>query len=87
MYSDSKLVSAFPWPIIFKIKLLTEYDSVTQEVLLSVESIMQNAKQLQICAPFLACKMSKWYPIMLQVFSSICNVTVLIRATILGFSS
>jgi hypothetical protein len=30
---DSKLLSEFPWPIIFKIKLLTEYESVTQKVL------------------------------------------------------
>jgi hypothetical protein len=30
-----------------KIKLLAEYESVTQEVLLPVESILQNAKQLQ----------------------------------------
>jgi hypothetical protein len=29
-----------------KIKLLTEYESVTQKVLLSLESILQNAKQL-----------------------------------------
>jgi hypothetical protein len=38
MQCDSKLLSGFPWPIIFKthekIKLLTEYESVTQEVLL-----------------------------------------------------
>jgi hypothetical protein len=37
---DSKLLSGFPWPIIFKpenntIKLLTEYESVTQRVLFS----------------------------------------------------
>jgi hypothetical protein len=30
-----------------KIKLLTEYESVTQKVLISLESILQNAKQLQ----------------------------------------
>jgi hypothetical protein len=35
---DSKLLSGFPWPIIFKpeknkIKLLTEYEDVTQKVL------------------------------------------------------
>jgi hypothetical protein len=30
-----------------KIKLLTEYESVTQTVLLPVESMLQNAKQLQ----------------------------------------
>jgi hypothetical protein len=35
---DSKLLSEFPWPIIFKsettkIKLLTEYEGVTQKVL------------------------------------------------------
>jgi hypothetical protein len=30
-----------------KIKLLTEYESVTQKVVISLESILQNAKQLQ----------------------------------------
>jgi hypothetical protein len=30
-----------------KIKLLTEYVSVTQKVLLLIESMLQNAKQLQ----------------------------------------
>jgi hypothetical protein len=30
-----------------KIKPLTEYESVIQTVLLSIESILQNAKQLQ----------------------------------------
>jgi hypothetical protein len=30
-----------------KIKLLTEYETVTQKVLLLIESILQNAKQLQ----------------------------------------
>jgi hypothetical protein len=30
-----------------KIKLLMEYESATQKVLLSVESILQNAKRLQ----------------------------------------
>jgi hypothetical protein len=30
-----------------KIKLLTEYESVTQKVLIPLESILQNAKQLQ----------------------------------------
>jgi hypothetical protein len=38
--SDSKLLSGFPWPIIFKSeiknkKLLKEYEIVTQKVLLS----------------------------------------------------
>jgi hypothetical protein len=28
-------------------ELLTEYESVTQEVLLSIESMLQNAKRLQ----------------------------------------
>jgi hypothetical protein len=34
--NDSKLLSGFPWPIIFKpeiTKLLTEYEGVTQKVL------------------------------------------------------
>jgi hypothetical protein len=30
-----------------KIKLLMEYESVTQKVLLPIESLLQNAKQLQ----------------------------------------
>jgi hypothetical protein len=30
-----------------KVKLLTEYESVNQKVLISIESILQNAKQLQ----------------------------------------
>jgi hypothetical protein len=30
-----------------KIKLLTEYESVTQKVLLLIESLLQNAKQRQ----------------------------------------
>jgi hypothetical protein len=30
-----------------KIKLLLQYESVTQKVLISLESVMQNAKQLQ----------------------------------------
>jgi hypothetical protein len=42
----------FPWPVIFKnekkkIKLLTEYESVTKKVLLFIRSILENAKQLQ----------------------------------------
>jgi hypothetical protein len=41
---DSKLLSGFPWPIIFKprknkMKLLTEYEIVTQNVSLSIESM------------------------------------------------
>jgi hypothetical protein len=49
---DSKLLSGFPWPIIFKPgnnkeKLHTEYENLTQIVLLSIKSILQNAKQLQ----------------------------------------
>jgi hypothetical protein len=39
---DSKFLSEFPWPISFK--LLTEYKNVTQNVLLLVEQILQNAK-------------------------------------------
>jgi hypothetical protein len=30
-----------------KIELLTEYESVTQQVLLFIESMLRNAKQLQ----------------------------------------
>jgi hypothetical protein len=34
---DSKLLSGFPWPVIFKpkkkIKIFTEYENVTQKVL------------------------------------------------------
>jgi hypothetical protein len=44
--SNSKLLSGFRWPIIFKpekIKLMKEYESVTQKVLLLIESILQNA--------------------------------------------
>jgi hypothetical protein len=52
---DSKLLSGFPWPIIFepgkKIKLLMDYEIVTQKVLLPIESMLQNAKELQR-APF-----------------------------------
>jgi hypothetical protein len=48
---DSKLLSGFPSSIIFqigesKIKLLTEYENVTQRVLLPIDSMLQNAKQL-----------------------------------------
>jgi hypothetical protein len=48
---DSKILSGFTLTIIFKpeikkVKLLTEYESVTEEVLLSIEAILQNAKQL-----------------------------------------
>jgi hypothetical protein len=48
---DSKLLSGFSWPIIFKSekrksKLLTEYESVTQRVLLYIELMLQNAKEL-----------------------------------------
>jgi hypothetical protein len=34
-----------------KIKLLTEYENVTQEVLVLLESILLNAKQLQHASP------------------------------------
>jgi hypothetical protein len=49
---DSKLLLRFSWPIIFKpeknkTKLLTEYESVTQKVLLPVESILQNANNFR----------------------------------------
>jgi hypothetical protein len=42
---DSKLLTVFPWPVIFqtgrnKIKLLTEYESITQKVLLPIESVL-----------------------------------------------
>jgi hypothetical protein len=43
---DSKLLSEFPWPLILKlekINLITEYESVTQRVLLPIESVLQNA--------------------------------------------
>jgi hypothetical protein len=36
-----------------KIKLHTEYESVTQKVLLSLESMLQNGKQLQHARLFL----------------------------------
>jgi hypothetical protein len=65
-----------------KIKLLTEYESVTQKVLSPVEPILQNAQQLQK----VACKMSKWYSISLQMFSSIYGVTFSIAATTLPVS-
>jgi hypothetical protein len=40
IHDDSKLLSGFPWPIIFKseinkLKLLMEYESATQKVLIS----------------------------------------------------
>jgi hypothetical protein len=49
---DSTLLSVFLWPIIFeqekkKSKLLMEYESVTEEVLLHRGSVLQNPKQLQ----------------------------------------
>jgi hypothetical protein len=44
-----------------KIKLLTEYESVTQKVLISLESILYNAKQRQHVPPFMARKMFKRY--------------------------
>lgn len=48
---DYKLLSVFLWPIIFetgnKINLLAEYEIVTQNVLLPLESILQNPKHLQ----------------------------------------
>jgi hypothetical protein len=56
-----------------------EYESVTQKVLISLESILKNAKT-STYAPFMARKMSKRYSISLQVFSSICGVTVSIAA-------
>jgi hypothetical protein len=48
--SDSKLLLGFPWSIIFnaeRTKLFTEFESVTQKALFSIESVLQNAKQLQ----------------------------------------
>jgi hypothetical protein len=49
---DPKLLSGFPWPINFqtennKIKLVMEYENVPQKVLLLIESMLQDAKQLQ----------------------------------------
>jgi hypothetical protein len=46
---DSKILSGFSWPIIFKLdnyktKLLMEYEIVTQRVLLFIDSKLQNAK-------------------------------------------
>jgi hypothetical protein len=49
--SDSKLLSGFPGPVIIKqeakIKLLMQYENVAQKVLLPLDSLLQNAKQLQ----------------------------------------
>jgi hypothetical protein len=59
-----------------KIKLLMEYENVTEKVLLLIESIQQIAKQLQHARLFVARKIS------LKVFSSILGVTVLIAATL-----
>jgi hypothetical protein len=39
-----------------KIKLLMQYESVTQRVLLFVEPLLQKAKKTSTCAPFLARK-------------------------------
>jgi hypothetical protein len=64
-----------------KIKLLTKYESVTQEVLVPVESLLQNPKELQTCMPFMTRKMSERYAILFRVFSSICSVTVLTAAS------
>jgi hypothetical protein len=49
---DSKLLLGFPWPILFKpeeilIRLFTEFESATQKVLLSLESVVQNVNHLQ----------------------------------------
>jgi hypothetical protein len=46
---DSKLSPGFSWPIIFKMKktLFAGYENVTQNVLLLIESILQNVKKLQ----------------------------------------
>jgi hypothetical protein len=48
------------------IKLLMEYESVTQNVLFSCRI---NTANTSTCAPFLACKMSKQYSISLQIIS------------------
>jgi hypothetical protein len=37
-----------------KINLLKEYESVTQKVLLPVESTLENAKKTSTCAPLVA---------------------------------
>jgi hypothetical protein len=63
-----------------KIKLLTEYESVTQKVLISLESILQNAKQLQHACLLWHTRCPSGISISLQVFSSICGVTVSIAA-------
>jgi hypothetical protein len=57
-----------------KIKLLTEYESVTQKVLIPLKSILQNAKQLQHAR-------LSWH------VRCPSGVTVSIAATILSFSS
>jgi hypothetical protein len=36
-----------------KIKLLTEYESVTQKLLLFIDSMLQNAKQFHYSTPFI----------------------------------
>jgi hypothetical protein len=53
-----------------KRELLTEYENVTQKVLLHIESILRMLKT-STCAPFVTRKRSKRYSISLQVFSSI----------------
>jgi hypothetical protein len=64
-----------------KIKLLTGYESGTEKVLSLIQPMLQNAKQLSW---HVRCPCGIQFP--LQVFSSICGVTVSTAATILSFS-
>jgi hypothetical protein len=69
-----------------QIKLLKKSENVTQNVSLLVKTIPQNAKQLQH-ERLITSKMSKWYSISLQEFSSVCVVIASIPVKILSFSS
>jgi hypothetical protein len=71
----------------YKIKLLAEYESLTQQVLLFVESVLQNAKQLQHMHLSWHVRYPSGIQFPPQVFSSICGLTVSIAETILIFSS
>jgi hypothetical protein len=68
-----------------QIKLSEKYESVTQKVFLFIEEVGQNAKQLQHAR--LSYHVRWPSGISLQMFLSICGVSLSIAATILSFSS
>jgi hypothetical protein len=69
-----------------KVKLLMEYESVTQEVLLPENQYCGMLNNFIMCA-FHGTQDFRTVLNSLQVFFSICGVTVSIAATILSFSS